>query len=209
MSAGEWVLRGCAALMPAASRDRYREEWLADTHYAHELSMSVSSVVRGAARTTLTAQKEALFMSSTFSPRQLANRGGFALIASVALFIAGGAIGSFWSLPVWLLAIAIEVVGAAFLAHAASRVLGSRGMPWALFSASTVCWVVLVLAVIETNLHFNAVDIGINDSGVFLAMLITGAAGVTAFVAALALGATLLVQLNGARGPRRGRLANA
>lgn len=208
MMAGERVLRACAALMPASTRDRWREEWLADSRHAHELAMSVTSVVRGAARATLTAQKEALLMPSAFSPRQLAHRGGLAIFASVALFVAGGLIGSAWSIPVWLLAILVEVAGAAFLARSASRVLGSRGMPWALFAASAACWFIVCLAVVETNLHFNAVDSGLNDSGVYVAMLVTGAAGVTAFTATIVLGITLLVQLHGARGPRRRRLAN-
>ncbi|MCB5293155.1 hypothetical protein FCN77_12830 [Arthrobacter sp. 24S4-2] len=214
MNCGEWVLRFCAALMPTASRDRYREEWLADARHAHELSMSASAVVRGAARTTLNAQKDGILMSSTFSPRQLTVRGAFAVIVSIALFITGILIRfPEGALALWALGTVIAVTGSALLARAASSALGSGRVPWTLFFTAAACPLVLLIGVIEVNWHFNVVDSriqsggqpGLADSLSFVVMLITGAAGVTAFLASIVLGIVLVVKLAKAHtshGPR-------
>ena len=213
MNGDERMIRFCASLMPAVSRDRYCEEWLADARDAHELAMSPSIVVRGAARTMLNAQKEALLMSSTFSPRQLTGRGLVAVVASATLFVSGILIHfPEGALVLWALAAVIAAVGFALFARAASSVLGNGRVPWTLFAFAAACPVILVAAVVEVNLHFNAQDAGMTDldSGVFVAMLATGLAGVSAVAAAVVLSIVLAVKLvraHTAPGPRRAATA--
>ncbi|MCB5293157.1 hypothetical protein [Arthrobacter sp. SO3] len=216
MNVGEWLLRCCAALTPAASRDRHREEWLADARHARELSMSPSAVVRGAARATLSAQKERLLLSSDDSPRQLTRRGASAVIVSLALFILSGLIGiSVGALALWAVALFIAFVGFTLLARAASNILGSGRAPWTLFVATAACPLVPLVAVIETNQHFNAFDSHVHsgtytgvhsglvaDFVVFVALTMTGAAGVTALLTSILLSLALLVKLAKARTSR-------
>ncbi|QCO98409.1 hypothetical protein FCN77_12820 [Arthrobacter sp. 24S4-2] len=152
-------------------------------------------------------------MSSDDSPRQLTRLGASAVIVSLALFISSGLIGiSVGALTLWAIALFIAFVGFTLLARAASSILGSGRAPWTLFVATAACPIVPLVAVIETHLHLNAVDnrvhsgtytgfhSGLGDDFVmFVALTITGAAGVTALLTSALLSIALLVKLTKAR----------
>ncbi|QLD12286.1 hypothetical protein [Microbacterium oleivorans] len=91
------LLRAFARTMPAASRDRYLEQWRADAAGAEDAGLRRGDVVRGALAVVATADRDAPRLTGEprgAAPRRLSRRGvSVALAAAVlaaALWVTGG-----------------------------------------------------------------------------------------------------------------------
>lgn len=193
MSVTDGIISGCALLVPARHRARYREEWLADLQYAEGLGLSPSSVVRGAVRATLLLQRKR-FMMADILTRQLAKRGIIEVVTSLVFLVVGAAIGASrstiqWS--IWVIALTLGFVGMARLAGAATRLTRTRNLPWTLYTTLGICALALSAGVVEVNLNFNANDSGHPSTIIQTAMFVTGIIGTTAFATALVLASVL------------------
>tara|TARA_B100000519_G_scaffold75210_2_gene64683 strand:+ start:16445 stop:16795 length:351 start_codon:yes stop_codon:yes gene_type:complete len=74
MSAAERLVRGVAATLPAAIRERHREEWLADLDGASEAGIARSDVAWGAAAFALTLSRSDPAVSGMTRPALAARR---------------------------------------------------------------------------------------------------------------------------------------
>ena len=96
MSAAERLVRGVAATLPAAIRERHREEWLADLDGASEAGIARSDVAWGAAAFALTLSRSDPAVSGMTRPALAARRAhwglvvlGLGTIPALGLFVAG------------------------------------------------------------------------------------------------------------------------
>ncbi|NMM92509.1 hypothetical protein B2J88_51185 [Rhodococcus sp. SRB_17] len=104
-------------------------------------------------------------------------------IACMALVLVGvrGSY-SWWSYALWGFGAACSVWVAVVAAHAAVRAPAASRASRAVSAAVTACIAVLVTAVVEINLHFEAVDAGSPNRPIVAIMIATGFAGVAAFL---------------------------
>lgn len=186
-----------ATLVPAAQRERFREEWDGNIAAATEIGENPDQLSRAALRTAAGMRLTAL----TSAPGPLALVG-----TAVAVFgvMAVAAVG----MPLIPVATVAILAGMALVAAAASRALGSGTLPWALFAALSTGLAVAVASVIEINLLFAANDSNGIAGPLVPAMIATGVVGVAALAASIALTVALLVAL-GRRDPRSVGLTRA
>jgi hypothetical protein len=196
VSAASALVQLCARLLPLYSRERCREEWLSDLHYATAEGINSSTILAGVIRATIAAQKERpMFTNSKLTIGRttalaalglpaLAIVGWVAIIGGNALVAAGGA-----------LAILVALWAVNLLANKAAHRLRSVVLPWAIYAAVTTGVLVGVAAIAELNLKFNAMDAGSQLGWIEPIMIATGVLGVTAVAAFIALAITMLVKL--------------
>lgn len=172
------------ALVPAAQRERFREEWAGNIIAAAEIGEGPGQLSRAALRTAVGMRLAALTA-----------RTGLLSLAGTALALGGvmsvATIGVS-SIPVAVVAI---LAGLALVAVAATRALGSGRLPWLLFDTLSVGLAVAVASVVEINLLFGFNDDGTSPGTLVTAMIVTGIIGVAALAASIALGIALIVAL--------------
>ncbi|QYH36671.1 hypothetical protein [Salinibacterium sp. M195] len=89
MTLSQRAINAIARTLPAAARERYREEWRADLSGAAELDMTTASVVWGAAVTSVTIDRDAPEVTGMTLSTLAARRARWALAA----FISAGVLG--------------------------------------------------------------------------------------------------------------------
>jgi hypothetical protein len=182
MSAAQRLARLCARMVPADRRDRCREEWLADLEHCSEVGVRTATVVFGLLSMTIQSQKVRFHMTDSANSLSIVKAMGIQ-IACMALVL-GGVQGSYswWSYTLWGIGLAGSVWIAVITAHAAVSTPAASRAPKLASAAITACLAVLVAAVVELNLHFEAVDAGSPNGPLVAVMVATGFAGVAAFL---------------------------
>lgn len=182
MRAAQWLARVCARMIPADRRDRCREEWLADLEYCSEIGVRTAAVVCGVLSMTIQSQKARFHMADSTNPLSTVRAIGLQ-IACMALVLVGvqGSY-SLWSYALWGIGAACSIWVAVVAAHAAVRAPAASRASRAVSAAVTACIAVLVTAVVEINLHFEAIDFGSPNQPLVAIMIATGFAGVAAFL---------------------------
>lgn len=203
MSAAEVVIRVSALVVPKPLRARYRDEWLANLAHCGELSISPAQVGWAAVRTSVASQR-ARFDTRNVPSGRLARRGILAVVVSLALLVAGVLFRfSTTEFVLWLVAAVVGMIGLASLVRAASRVIGPTWLANSLLATVLTALFALAAGIIEVNVHFAAVDAGVNDAALLTATVGTGMLGVAAFLATVALAIALAVRVLRTSGHRR------
>ncbi|MGF7123796.1 hypothetical protein [Rhodococcus sp. AG1013] len=131
---------------------------------------------------TIQSQKARFHMTDSMNALSTVKAIGLQIVCVV--LVLGGVQGSYawWSYALWGVGLAGSVWIAVAAAHAAVRAPAASRARRAASAAITACIAVLIAAVVEINLHFEAVDAGSPNRPLVVIMVATGFAGVAAFL---------------------------